>query len=577
MDTNFIDKVTVILASWLQAINDYVFRRNVVFDNYAAIRANTNANARNGKVRGYAVDGDGAEGDIYLDTSDIISADNDGTIWVDALGGRWKRKINGPVNLLWWGVSRTGSASVSSALTAANVFCRANKLGAVYVPSGDYQIATQVTWAGHVSLSGDGIYGTRFWNATGTSAIVFTESGEPFPSIRYTHHSDWGVFPATGPSGAVSPGNGFELSAAAWQYFENVGALGQAGYGLYLGDSNIACRFVRCVFKFNTLKGVFDKVHAGILQENVDVTFDHCNIEQSVDGIEINSTHLCVDTCTIEANTGVDIIVNKPARVVNNYIEKIVGGTIGTRKKMVLVASGAYGATIIGNRFLMNNQVYLDGIDYAAHAIYGDNFFFNINSAGGARSVYFSGGAYTASLFPANNDYQGADFGIDRPIGVSSTLGLVLPNGGESYALPGDPGLKYYRGSIPFTPMSLGSTSAGTGTYTYQTGFATRNGDRVMGEASLFWTAHTGTGNLIIELVGLPVSAASSTPLSPVALYFSSLAGTAGRQILGYIQPGTNRVLIEQADVTGGVATTAVPIENGTVIVSVSFNYRVTT
>lgn len=53
-----------------------------------------------------------------------------------------------------------------------------------------------------------------------------------------------------------------------------------------------------------------------------------------------------------------------------------------------------------------------------------------------------------------------------------------------------------------WTPVITGSTVAGVGTYTTQTGFYTRIGNLVFLSGTVTWTAHTGTGNM--TLTGLP-------------------------------------------------------------------------
>jgi hypothetical protein len=60
-----------------------------------------------------------------------------------------------------------------------------------------------------------------------------------------------------------------------------------------------------------------------------------------------------------------------------------------------------------------------------------------------------------------------------------------------------------------FTPVVEGTGTAGTGTYTTQSGTYTRIGNRVFVSFKVAWSAHTGVGNLFIT--GLPVTGASAT------------------------------------------------------------------
>ena len=57
---------------------------------------------------------------------------------------------------------------------------------------------------------------------------------------------------------------------------------------------------------------------------------------------------------------------------------------------------------------------------------------------------------------------------------------------------------------LSFTPVLSGTTTAGVGTYTQQTGYYSQVGSVVSFRLSLKWAAHTGTGNMVIS--GLPAN-----------------------------------------------------------------------
>ena len=80
-----------------------------------------------------------------------------------------------------------------------------------------------------------------------------------------------------------------------------------------------------------------------------------------------------------------------------------------------------------------------------------------------------------------------------------------------------------FLASGSFTPILEGTTSAGVGTYTTQTGYYSRVGNLVFFSISLVWTAHTGTGNM--KITGLPLTAAriSTCPLSFATMTFSGV------------------------------------------------------
>ena len=72
-----------------------------------------------------------------------------------------------------------------------------------------------------------------------------------------------------------------------------------------------------------------------------------------------------------------------------------------------------------------------------------------------------------------------------------------------------------------FTPRIDGLTTAGAGTYTTQIGRYTKIGNRVTVDITLVWTAHTGTGDMIVE--GLPFTSITvAGNFTVVTLAFSS-------------------------------------------------------
>lgn len=64
-----------------------------------------------------------------------------------------------------------------------------------------------------------------------------------------------------------------------------------------------------------------------------------------------------------------------------------------------------------------------------------------------------------------------------------------------------------------FTPTIEGSSSAGTGTYNTQEGWYTRVGKLVFFAIDISWSAHTGTGNIVVA--GFPFASLGSASTSP--------------------------------------------------------------
>jgi hypothetical protein len=92
----------------------------VLFGTIAALRASTAAPPPSAVVyvEGYYVGADGGEGMFWHDAADTTSADNGGTIIVDAAGNRWYRERNKEaLNIFWFGIHSGGDSA--PALNAA--------------------------------------------------------------------------------------------------------------------------------------------------------------------------------------------------------------------------------------------------------------------------------------------------------------------------------------------------------------------------------------------------------------------------------------------------------------------------
>jgi hypothetical protein len=105
-----------------------------------------------------------------------------------------------------------------------------------------------------------------------------------------------------------------------------------------------------------------------------------------------------------------------------------------------------------------------------------------------------------------------------------------------------------------WTPVAIGGTTAGTGTYVLQVGRYTKIGQVCFFQMTLGWSAHTGTGDLILG--GLPftsLNAAGGGGQSVATLgYNSGLAFT--NQPVMFIPNNNTRISLTQTT-TGGTVT----------------------
>lgn len=214
-------------------------------------------------VDGYTSSGDGGGGEFYWDATST-ETDNGGTI-IKATAittGRWKRKLEGPVNAMWFGtntatlyVSTTGSdsnhgfSSGQAVATLQQALDNIESLGTIFegswvveLAAGTYQESGAVVAAGLVfenrltikgpSVSGhpnvptailDGSTGT-----TGQHAITFTVRGygtvQDIKAINFTH--------ADSNTGCFLAQNGADV------LFDNCHATGASWFGVYVTASS---------------------------------------------------------------------------------------------------------------------------------------------------------------------------------------------------------------------------------------------------------------------------------------------------------------------------------------------------
>jgi hypothetical protein len=112
-----------------------------------------------------------------------------------------------------------------------------------------------------------------------------------------------------------------------------------------------------------------------------------------------------------------------------------------------------------------------------------------------------------------------------------------------------------------FTPVIVGQTTGGTGTYTIQRGGYVKVGQFVTFQIQLGWTAHTGTGNFRIS--GLPFTSGSVTSVAyggAFVAYNNGLSYTSGSTLGAYVAGGSNIIPLVQT--TSGGVVSGVPMDS---------------
>ena len=129
---------------------------------YAALRAYT------GPATGVRITTPGIAGFFQRD-ADVSTADNGGTIIVDASGRRWKRVFDGAISVKWFGAAGNGVDDDTQAFHKAS-----QSGGLVEITPGIYYLSPSSLAAlpnGRITLSA----GTRFWAKDPEASVIKTE------------------------------------------------------------------------------------------------------------------------------------------------------------------------------------------------------------------------------------------------------------------------------------------------------------------------------------------------------------------------------------------------------------------
>ena len=111
-----------------------------------------------------------------------------------------------------------------------------------------------------------------------------------------------------------------------------------------------------------------------------------------------------------------------------------------------------------------------------------------------------------------------------------------------------------------FTPIIVGVTTAGAGTYSTQLGRFTKIGNIIIFNIFIEWNAHSGIGEL--RITGLPFLFASSS-LAAISIWHRNLTLNAGHTLQGYVagaSGGVGQIIISQIP-SGGGSAIAVPVD----------------
>ena len=460
-------------------------------------------------------------------TSDVLAASSGSSLvgflqsGTGAVATTVQTKLRETVSVLDFGADPTGVADSTVAIQAALDSLPANG-GEVYAPTGQYRVTAGLVASKRVRFVGTGY---SFLLASASPCVIVKAST------------------VTGPV--------LTLSASA-STVENISFLGEVGN---TGDG-ILIRAGRCTLRDVS---VFQMGNDGI-RIGTDSGNENCNLWY-LDNVKTKSNgqhglHLSEGAGALaDANAGTCVNIDTQSN-----------GAAG------VYINGSQLNTFVGGAY-QNNVTY--GIHLSQYASYnvfsgGDseaNTISNVRIDSGAVGNAFYMYTVTYNMFSIgstsdNNRIECIDH--NRVISGLSFPPTQVPSNDVNT-------LDDYKEG-QFTPIVLGSSSAGTGTYTTQWGSYTKIGRQVTVQIYIVWTAHTGTGNLKIGALPFTAVGATNNGYASCSIgYFNNIALTAGNVATAYVLNSSTVIDMIQYP-TGGGASTAIPIDTaGTLMISATY------
>ena len=412
-------------------------------------------------MEGYTDSGDLGAGLFAYVSTDTSSADNGGTIIVDAASHRWYRITNGgPLNAAWFGASPT-STDCTAALNAA-LAVLATPGGEILFPAGEYTFLSPVTYtlpAGQLSVSvaGVGADATILYWPTG-SGLTFAASS----AVHSVHVRDLTI--ATGVAGSggtvgCALTNSIQGGTLAQNDFTRVtfrgidggNATDYWGTGLQIVGNGLV-NYVGCLFYGPSAANVGNGVSlagnaSGVFQYSIvhnfygcsffytgsgvvygtyvqGVALTSCNFTNGQTGIylpadAVGAAQLTVVACQFECTGNcIDLAGPLPGLEVSASLFFIAANYAGIGSDGTLIQAAVTGNTFNGNNTTTGNSgVFLDQSG-AANVISG-NAFYGLNQGIGLGPDSTNCNVQSNAYYDCSTDVVNA--GTDNTIGGGSS------------------------------------------------------------------------------------------------------------------------------------------------------------
>ncbi|UXY14755.1 hypothetical protein N8I74_15740 [Chitiniphilus purpureus] len=535
---------------------------------YSALRSYSGTGAV--QVRCRETEGDGGHGEFYYDSTDITTADNDGTVLVGVGSRRWKRKYTGLADPKWWGATGDGVTNDRTALSAMFAVTKRVSL------SGRYNLGT---------LTADEIV---FDLTNGGDAIVLETSG----IVEFICESA-----ATGVAKVLFVADAVGVRIGRFKLTDNAASRGASSGTatgavlLYLWgyDDPVEGLDVDYLFGANTVSplivggynvaGFGPRVRgARISYIGGDNSYYGANFQNQGDGFEIDLIDVTgslrayfaygvqdhdvtiQDYSGLATSGNVNISCMNGERDTRNIRIKYLSRSSASAVGVLLNQIGPNYGTIAGIRIELDyistvsssNAVALRVYDSSGgpESVVSTNAIFDdiaIHGTSSGPGSHLSFGSYAVGF---NNGRKSLTFGdsIAQTAINAAVQSQFRMNGGGP------------KRSGSYTPVLSGQSSAGTATYSIQRGDYVIQGNLCFFALTLSWSSHTGTGNMTISNAIPYLSKATSGQnnafaIQPGFVFTSGYALSAGNppnsQTINPVQtnPATGAI--------GGIAITA--------------------
>jgi len=450
--------------------------------------------------------------------------------------------LGAPVNVLDYGADNTGASDSATAINTAITAVATAGGGTVYFPAGTYRTNTSIVLKDKVTLQGEGVP-SRTDVAVSPTRILHYGNNPGLLAQTPTLIGEFSLqnleFDGTN-SGATASGLSMDAHT-------NGGAI--------VGTKVYDCTF--CNFpNYQVLQNgtVFDNTFTNCTFHNYNRTAGDCyHIGPNGDPTQqsfINCFFINVTAGSWAFRT------ERPSN------PRFIGGTIGPSNV------AANGISALGGLFLYGTH--LEGL-----------------AASTSTGIFYKGstGAFIspAECISFNVGVLIGDGGSDTArgwtiagcVGSNFTYDVKISNGGpragtlcETGFIGGTRAIYDERAAIDkiyevsrvdssfptfqgtFTPTVVGSSSAGSATYTIQDGLYQIAGKILTYTLRVQYSLHSGTGNILIG--GFPNNA--DTKLSTATFRIESVSRTAGSEFTGYIAGTSKQFVLEQVSAAGAIS-----------------------